>query len=112
MYHPHTLSCLCYSCADIPTETCSRFLDLTGPFQVGGVPQLSADFQMQNKNFAGCVRDVSIDYRILDLNDYVANNQTQPGCRHKEAFCASDPCANSGEWAWLRRNEWAWSRRR
>lgn len=52
------------------TETCHRFLDLTGPLQIGGLPALpaSTSFQVHSKDFVGCIADVHIDHELLDLN--------------------------------------------
>lgn len=60
-----------FRCA-VLTETCHRFLDLTGPLQIGGLPSLpvSTTFQISSKDFVGCIADVHIDHRLLDLNRY------------------------------------------
>ncbi|ELT95736.1 hypothetical protein CAPTEDRAFT_182594 [Capitella teleta] len=83
-------------CSDV-TESCHRFLDLTGPFQLGGLPTLPSDFQVRNTDFVGCVKDVYIDDEFLDLNSHVWNNGTSEGCPQKEAHCRSQPCRNHGE---------------
>ncbi|XP_008557612.1 protocadherin-like wing polarity protein stan [Microplitis demolitor] len=79
------------------TETCHRFLDLTGPMQLGGLPAIPSDFQVTNKDFVGCISDVYIDYKFIDLNSFVADNGTTVGCPEKHAFCASSPCNNNGK---------------
>ncbi|KAK0088102.1 hypothetical protein PV325_013198 [Microctonus aethiopoides] len=79
------------------TETCHRFLDLTGPMQIGGLPAIPSDFQVTNKNFVGCISDLYIDYKFIDLNAFVADNGTSVGCPEKRAFCASNPCYNEGK---------------
>ncbi|XP_046394946.1 protocadherin-like wing polarity protein stan isoform X2 [Ischnura elegans] len=77
------------------TETCHRFLDLTGPLQLGGLPSLPAtNFQVQNKDFVGCIADLYIDHQFIDLNGFVADNGTLAGCPDKKAFCSSNPCKN------------------
>lgn len=60
---------------EILTESCHRFLDLTGPLQIGGLPMLpdSTSFQVKSKDFIGCIADVYIDYKLLDLNRLVKN---------------------------------------
>lgn len=63
-YAKHELESRCAS----PTEPCYRFLDLTGPLQVGGLPALPATFQPKNHYFEGCISDLKIDYRFIDLN--------------------------------------------
>ncbi|KAK3103496.1 hypothetical protein FSP39_019621 [Pinctada imbricata] len=77
-------------------ETCYKLLDLTGPFQIGGLPRVPSAFQIYNKDFDGCIKDVYIDHEFLDLNKSVANVGTQPGCREKKNACLSAPCANGG----------------
>lgn len=54
-------------CASL-TETCHRFLDLTGPLQLGGLPSGSNNFQTKNKFFEGCISELQIDYKFIDLN--------------------------------------------
>lgn len=48
-------------------------MDLTGPLQIGGLPILpdSTSFQVKSKDFIGCIADVYIDYKLLDLNRLV-----------------------------------------
>ncbi|XP_044577360.1 protocadherin-like wing polarity protein stan isoform X2 [Cotesia glomerata] len=79
------------------TETCHRFLDLTGPMQLGGLPSIPSDFQITNKDFIGCISDLYIDYKFIDLNSYVADNGTIVGCPEKYEFCLSSPCNNNGK---------------
>ena len=62
-----TTQILSTKCA-IFTETCHRFLDLTGPLQLGGLPSLPTNFQVQNKDFDGCISDLYIDHKFIDLN--------------------------------------------
>ena len=85
----------CHRCADV-TNICHRFLDLTGPLQLGGLPTLSADFQVHNKQFVGCLRNIHIDDKFLDLNDFVWNAQTVAGCHPKRQFCVKSVCKHGG----------------
>ncbi|XP_015521680.1 protocadherin-like wing polarity protein stan isoform X1 [Neodiprion lecontei] len=85
-----------YRCT-LVTETCHRFLDLTGPLQVGGLPAIPSSFQIRNKDFVGCISDLYIDHRFIDLNSFVADNGTTAGCPEKRAFCASMPCKHNGK---------------
>lgn len=78
------------------TETCHRFLDLTGPLQIGGLPRIPGHFQIQNHDFVGCISDIYIDHRYVDLNSYVADNGTVAGCPKKTPSCSSEPCFNGG----------------
>ncbi|XP_052128982.1 protocadherin-like wing polarity protein stan isoform X1 [Frankliniella occidentalis] len=83
---------------DQPTETCHRFLDLTGPLQIGGLPALpTTDFQVRSKDFTGCITDLHIDHAFVDLNSFVADNGTVAGCPEKRPHCASAPCQHGGE---------------
>ena len=90
---------------DVITEACHRFLDLTGPFQVGGVPSLPVQFQVENTRYVGCIRDMHIDGKFLDLNDYVWNNGTLPGCAPKNSHCQPNPCDNNGR-LWVVEMHW------
>ncbi|CAH2075509.1 unnamed protein product, partial [Iphiclides podalirius] len=82
---------------DIPTETCHRFLDLTGPLQIGGLPNIPTSFQVKNKDFIGCISDIYIDHKFLDLNSYVSDNGTLAGCPQKRSQCSSAPCHHGAE---------------
>ncbi|XP_055850573.1 protocadherin-like wing polarity protein stan isoform X3 [Episyrphus balteatus] len=82
-------------CASL-TETCHRFLDLTGPLQIGGLPRIPAHFPVENQDFVGCISDLRVDDRFIDLNSYVADNGTISGCPQKAPLCSSDPCFNGG----------------
>lgn len=58
-----------------------RSLDLTGPLLLGGVPTLPEDFPVWNRDFVGCMRNLSIDSRPIDMASYIANNGTEAGWR-------------------------------
>jgi len=77
-------------------QTCYRFLDLNGPFQLGGLPPLPSQFPISANSYLGCISDVYINDKLIDLNSYVANNGTIPGCIEKRGFCQSHPCQNGG----------------
>lgn len=78
------------------TETCHRFLDLTGPLQIGGLPRIPSSFQVINRDYEGCIKDFFVDHRFVDLNAFVADNGTTSGCPEKREFCGSRPCRNGG----------------
>lgn len=78
------------------TETCHRFLDLTGPLQLGGLPALPAIFQAKNHHYEGCISNLHIDYKFVDLNSFVDDHATTPGCPEKRSYCNSKPCKNGG----------------
>lgn len=63
-----------------------RSLDLTGPLLLGGVPNLPENFPVTHRDFVGCMRDLYIDSKRIDLASYIANNGTTTGTG------ASAPC--------------------
>ena len=83
-------------------QTCFRFLDLTGPLQIGGLPPLPTSFQVENTDFVGCISDLHVDHNLVDFDSYVANNNTSVGCDAKRSFCTANSCNNHGacEDAW------------
>ncbi|KAM4569520.1 cadherin EGF LAG seven-pass G-type receptor 1 isoform 2-T2 [Odontesthes bonariensis] len=86
-----------YSCAAQGTQTGQKkSLDLTGPLLLGGVPNLPEDFPVRNRNFVGCMRNLSIDNKPIDMAGFIANNGTAAGCPAKRNFCTNDACLNGG----------------
>uniref|UniRef100_A0A8D2Q3A7 Cadherin EGF LAG seven-pass G-type receptor 3 n=1 Tax=Varanus komodoensis TaxID=61221 RepID=A0A8D2Q3A7_VARKO len=86
-----------YSCAAEGVQSSSKkSLDLTGPLLLGGVPNLPENFPVEHREFVGCMRDLYIDSKRIDLASYIANNGTSTGCHAKHSFCDSNPCKNSG----------------
>ena len=84
-----------FSCASA-SSNCQKFFDLTGPLQIGGVPTLPSTFQIENKEYIGCMKDFYMDYKLVDFSQAVANNGSEPGCGEKKAFCRSSPCQHGG----------------
>ncbi|XP_035281502.1 cadherin EGF LAG seven-pass G-type receptor 1-like isoform X1 [Anguilla anguilla] len=86
-----------YSCAAQGTQTGQKkSLDLTGPLLLGGVPNLPEDFPVQNRDFVGCMRNLTIDGKPTDMASFIANNGTTEGCTAKRNFCAGNVCQNGG----------------
>ncbi|GCB72987.1 hypothetical protein scyTo_0006570, partial [Scyliorhinus torazame] len=86
-----------YSCAAEGVQSSSKkSLDLTGPLLLGGVPNLPENFPVVNTEFAGCMKELHIDNKRVDMAAYIANNGTDPGCNMKQPFCDSNPCKNGG----------------
>ncbi|XP_033106725.1 cadherin EGF LAG seven-pass G-type receptor 2-like isoform X3 [Anneissia japonica] len=88
-----------YRCAARATQDRSekKFLDLTGPFIIGGLPAVPDPFQVTSTDFIGCIRDVTIDNNLLDLASSVEDYLTQPGCGAKENYCRQGGlCKNGG----------------
>lgn len=63
----------------LPLTTPARSLDLTGPLLLGGVPDLPESFPVRTRHFVGCMRDLQVDSRHVDMADFIANNGTMPG---------------------------------
>ncbi|KAM9752004.1 cadherin EGF LAG seven-pass G-type receptor 3 isoform 2-T2 [Menidia menidia] len=86
-----------YSCAAQGKQTSSKkSLDLTGPLFLGGVPNVPDNFPFGAREFIGCMKELHIDNKALDLAGFIANNGTLPGCSAKLPFCKSNPCQNGG----------------
>ncbi|XP_043374581.1 cadherin EGF LAG seven-pass G-type receptor 3 [Dermochelys coriacea] len=63
-----------------------RSLDLTGPLLLGGVPNLPENFPVAHRDFVGCMRDLYIDNKRIDLATYIANNGTSAAMHHAHYF--------------------------
>ncbi|XP_029473103.1 cadherin EGF LAG seven-pass G-type receptor 1 isoform X2 [Rhinatrema bivittatum] len=86
-----------YTCAAQGTQTGSKkSLDLTGPLLLGGVPNLPEDFPVHNRQFVGCMRNLTIDSKQIDMASFIANNGTIAGCASKKNFCDTTACQNGG----------------
>lgn len=83
-------------CSD-PTVTCYRFLDLSGPLYVGGMPEgnRAKQFRIKSQSFNGCMKDFFVDNELMDFGRYMTNSGTEPGCQHLQEACNSRPCVNS-----------------
>ncbi|TSK28057.1 Cadherin EGF LAG seven-pass G-type receptor 1 [Bagarius yarrelli] len=86
-----------YTCAAQGTQTGQKkSLDLTGPLLLGGVPDLPEDFPVRNRDFVGCIRNLTIDSKPVDMAGFIVNNGTVAGCPAKSDFCSSTVCYNRG----------------
>uniref|UniRef100_A0A8C0K7R1 Cadherin EGF LAG seven-pass G-type receptor 1 n=1 Tax=Canis lupus dingo TaxID=286419 RepID=A0A8C0K7R1_CANLU len=86
-----------YSCAAQGTQSGSKkSLDLTGPLLLGGVPNLPEDFPVHNRQFVGCMRNLSVDGKNVDMASFIANNGTRAGCAAQRNFCDGTWCQNGG----------------
>lgn len=54
-------------------------LDLTGLLLLGCVPNLPEDFPVHNRKFVGCMENLSVNDRIVDMAAFIANNGTRAG---------------------------------
>uniref|UniRef100_A0A8C5B087 Cadherin EGF LAG seven-pass G-type receptor 1a n=1 Tax=Gadus morhua TaxID=8049 RepID=A0A8C5B087_GADMO len=87
-----------YSCAAQGTQTGQKkSLDLTGPLLLGGVPNLPEDFPVLNRDFVGCMGNLTVDSKPTDMASFIANNGTNAGCPAKKNFCSREVCQNGGE---------------
>ncbi|XP_060759034.1 cadherin EGF LAG seven-pass G-type receptor 1 isoform X5 [Neoarius graeffei] len=87
-----------YSCAAQGTQTGQKkSLDLTGPLLLGGVPNLPEDFPVRNRDFVGCMRNLTIDSKPTDMASFIANNGTTAGCPAKRNFCKEGLCQYGGQ---------------
>ncbi|KAL2093590.1 hypothetical protein ACEWY4_010902 [Coilia grayii] len=86
-----------YTCAAQGTQTGQKkSLDLTGPLLLGGVPNLPEDFPVRSRDFMGCMRNLVIDSKPMDMASFIANNGTSAGCDAKRDFCTKSVCQNGG----------------
>ncbi|KAM9342473.1 cadherin EGF LAG seven-pass G-type receptor 3 [Pholidichthys leucotaenia] len=86
-----------YTCAAQGKQTSSKkSLDLTGPLFLGGVPNVPDNFPFGTREFIGCMKELHVDNKPLDLAGFIANNGTIAGCTAKNSFCKSNPCQNGG----------------
>ena len=67
-------------------------LHLTGPLLLGGLVQLPIKFPVPYKHFTGCIRNVYIDHKFLDLSQPLYNNGTSAKCKAMGNTCAYKPC--------------------
>lgn len=75
-----------------------RSLDLTGPLLLGGVPNLPEDFPVRNRDFVGCMRNLRIDSRAIDMDSYIANNGTAAGDEAQKSDTRNQNCPHCQQW--------------
>ncbi|KAM9320481.1 cadherin EGF LAG seven-pass G-type receptor 2 [Gastrophryne carolinensis] len=86
-----------YTCAAQGMQSgTKKSLDLTGPLLLGGIPNLPEGFPLKHKYFVGCMKDLIIDNKAVDLGEFIANNGTVPGCPAKRNQCEGERCKNGG----------------
>lgn len=79
------------------TKTCFRFLDIPGPLQLGGLARKkNSNKELRTSEFDGCIRNVKIDKKLVNFDEYSHNSGTQPGCQRKSEKCLSTSCQNGG----------------
>lgn len=85
-----------YRCVD-PTVSCYRFLDLSGPLYIGGLPLgiRAQQFRVKGVSFVGCMKQLYIDNELTDFGKYVLNRGTEPGCKHLQDVCHNRPCLHA-----------------
>ncbi|XP_053313796.1 cadherin EGF LAG seven-pass G-type receptor 2 [Spea bombifrons] len=86
-----------YSCTAQGMQSgTKKSLDLTGPLLLGGIPNLPEGFPVTHRYFVGCMKDLVIDNKAMDLEEYIANNGTIPGCPAKKNQCEGEKCQHGG----------------
>ena len=72
------------------------YLDLTGPLLVGGLPGYLSIDRLTSNYFIGCMRDLHVNFELVDFKTAVTDHNTQEGCVHKSDYCINSPCTNQG----------------
>jgi len=65
-----------------------RSLDLGLPLWIGGAP-FSSPAHFASVGFSGCMRNVTVNGQLLDLEDFLDQQNSARGC---ESGCGSDTC--------------------
>lgn len=86
-----------------------RSLDLTGPLLLGGVPDLPENFPVRMRHFVGCMRNLQVDSRHVDMADFIANNGTVPGTGDLGAGAGLGAKCREGRLGTAREHQPAWS---
>lgn len=73
------------------------FLDLGLPLWIGGAPFATppAPFQISSVGFAGCVRNLTVDGELMDLDSHIEQSNSERGCGQIDDSCGSGaggPC--------------------
>ncbi|XP_032221364.2 cadherin EGF LAG seven-pass G-type receptor 2 isoform X2 [Nematostella vectensis] len=83
-----------YGCAAAKrlNQQAARSLQLTSPLMLGGLHSLRSEYPITSKRYTGCLRNVSIDHKRLDLAAPIWKRGTSPKCSIKVDFCRNSPC--------------------
>lgn len=73
-----------------------RSLDLSGPMLVGGLPRLSREFQSRSMDFVGCIRNLEIDHRFVDLMYPMFAHKSDSKCTQKQETCKKKNSCENG----------------
>jgi hypothetical protein len=65
---------------------------LTGPLLLGGLPPAFSQYPIANKHYTGCLKDIYIDYQLMDLAEPEFVNGSKAKCAAKVDFCDKSPC--------------------
>ncbi len=76
-------------------ESCFRYFDLNGPFYMGKSPLFkNNDKKLAQTNYEGCIKDVYLNEKIIDLQeDVILNHGTIAGCLPKLNTCSQNTCS-------------------
>ena len=77
---------------DSDTDKEPSSLDLTGPLFIGGVPTW-----IRKESFTGCIRNLHIDGKFIDLTNPLAQKNSQIGCSMEATDCGSRICQHNGK---------------
>lgn len=78
-YLSHLLEEVIWKIGTLCVMCLCRSLDLTGPLLLGGVPDLPEDFPVRNRDYVGCIKNLTIDSKLIDMAGFIANNGTAAG---------------------------------
>lgn len=73
-----------------------KFLDLIGFLFLGGVFNLLEDFLVYNWQFVGCMWNLLVDGKNVDMVGFIVNNGIWEGCVVWRNFCDGRWCQNGG----------------
>lgn len=80
----------CAASAKIVDEM--KFLDLTAPMLIGGLPSMKRTFLSPVKDFVGCIRNLMIDHAMQDLSDLLWNHFSTAKCPVPTEKCTTSYC--------------------
>ena len=75
-----------------------RSLDLGAPLVVGRLPPEFgySDQLFQQEGFTGCIRDLTVNGKVLDFSRALVDRTAGKGCAFTDATCQPNPCENDG----------------
>eukprot|EP00118_Oscarella_pearsei_P004025 m.16707 g.16707 ORF g.16707 m.16707 type:complete len:3154 (+) comp27089_c0_seq1:214-9675(+) len=74
----------------------TKSLDLDGPLYFAGVENIDFRYPTSSLNFSGCMRNIEVNGKLLDLASARKSINTLNSCPPKSRFCDSNPCLEGG----------------